>query len=106
MKRNFFRLLLSAVLMMCCTLSTWGDTIFFYTTNDGSPISINEGDVYDKYRNEYVTKHTYDRETNSGSITISGMEGAPSIPEKFFWDKDNLETIVIPNSIKTIGYYP
>ena len=105
MKTKITRLLLSAVLMMCCTLSTWGETVFYYTTNNGSRISINQGDAYDKTKGEYVTNHTYDPETNSGSITISGMGGASSIPEKFFWDKDNLETIVIPNSIRTIDYY-
>ena len=101
MKSNFTRLLLSAVLMMCCTVGAWAglgtppDDEIWYTSYDGNAL-----EPYDKN----VFGATYQSNTyNNGKGVIKFNGPVTQVGDYAFYDTD-LTSISLPNSVKSIGY--
>ena len=100
MRTKITRLLLSAVLMMCCTVSVWAglgtppDDEIWYTSSDGSVI-----DPYDKN----VFGATYQSNTyNNGKGVIKFNGPVTKVGDWAFYDAD-LTSMSLPNSVKSIG---
>ena len=103
MKPNFTRLLLSAVLMMCCTVSalaqlgTLPNDEIWYTTTDGNKCDPYKSDVFGAtiISNEYANGH--------GTIKFDG--NVTSIGASAFWFCKSLQSISIPSGVTSIGAY-
>ncbi|MCQ2129728.1 MAG: leucine-rich repeat domain-containing protein [Bacteroidaceae bacterium] len=105
MKRKITRLLLSAVLMMCCTVSalaqlgTPPNDEIWYTTTDGNTCTpYKDGvDVFGAtiISNKYENGH--------GTIKFDG--NVTGIGESAFEDCYGLNSVTIPNSVTGIGKY-
>ena len=97
------RLLLSAVLMMCCAVSalaqlgTPPNNEIWYTTTDGK--------ICDKFENRYfgveVTEHKYDP---NGHGTIKFKGDITRFGEYAFYLCANLASVIIPGSVTSIGF--
>ena len=102
MKRNFTRLLLSAVLMMCCTqlFAAVGDTFkdddFTYKITSEDDHTVEVAQNYSaKYSGRVYIEDNVQYNNTTYSVTSIGEQG--------FWGAD-LEEVVIPASITSIGY--
>ena len=101
MKTKITRLLLSAVLMMCCTVSalaqlgTLPNDEIWYTTTDGNKCDPYKSDVFGAtiISNEYANGH--------GTIKFDG--NVTSIGASAFWFCDLLQSISIPSGVTSIG---
>ena len=101
MKKNVFRLLLSAALLMCCTVSVWAglgtppDDEIWYTSYDGKVIAPN----YDNVFGASIESNTY----NDGKGVIKFDGPVTKVGDWAFYDTD-LTSMSLPNSVKSIGY--
>ena len=104
MKRNFFRLLLSAVLMMCCTVMAWADLgtppdyEIWYTTDNDKMLSDSKYKVGETLCNHKITAHDKD----NGHFYIRFDGNIDKIYENAFNDQDDITEISLPNSIVNI----
>ena len=107
MKRNFFRLLVSAVLMTCCTVMAWAglgtppdDEIWYTTIND----EILNADFSEVFGSEVIS-NTYE----NGKGVIKLEKPITKIGDHAFNGYSRishfaLKSISLPNSVKIIGY--
>ena len=101
MKRNFTRLLLSAVLMMCCVvmanaqLGTPPNNEIWYTTTDGKVCEPHKKDVF----GTSIISNTY--ENGHGTIKFNG--NVTTIGEQAFYKCSRLVSISMPNLVTEFG---
>ena len=101
MNRNILRLLLSAVLVMCCTMTTWAglgtppDNEIWYTSRDGNVIAP----YYDNVFGATIQSNTY----NDGKGVIKFNGPVTQVGDWAFY-KTKLTSMSLPNSVKSIGY--
>ena len=107
MKRNFFRLLVSAVLMTCCTVMAWAglgtppDDEIWYTTINDEILQAN----YDEVLGCKVISNTY--ENGKGVMRLDGpvtKVGDYAFTGYYTFNDTGLKSISLPNSVKSIGY--
>ena len=121
---NKLKLFLSAVLMMCCTVSalaqlgTPPNDEIWYTTTDGNKCNPSNSDVFgatiisNEYENGHGTIKFNGNVTSIGadafeycssltSITIPGS--VTSIRTYAFWQCSSLTSITIPSGVTSIG---
>ena len=102
MKRNIFRLLLSAVLMMCCTVSalaqlgTPPNNGIWYTTIGRNKCDPHKSDGF----GATIISNTYDA-NGHGTIKFNG--NVTSIGLAAFVECYHLISVTIPNSVTSIG---
>ena len=101
MKRNIFRVLLSAALLMCSTFSalaqlgTPPDNEIWYTSRDGNVIAP----YYDNVFGASIQSNTY----NDGKGVIKFNGPVTQVGDWAFYDTD-LTSMSLPNSVRSIGY--
>ena len=107
MKRNFFRLLVSAVLMTCCTVMAWAglgtppDNEIWYTTISDEILNADFSEVF----GSEVISNTYE----NGKGVIKLEKPITKIGDHAFngysrISYNALKSISLPNSVKIIGY--
>ncbi|MCQ2075623.1 MAG: leucine-rich repeat domain-containing protein [Bacteroidaceae bacterium] len=100
MKRNFTILLLSAVLMMCCTVSalaqlgTPPDNEIWYTTTDEKMCRPANTDDF----GTTIKSHKYE----NGLGVIAFDEAVTRIGDHAFWSNTSLQSISIPSGVTSI----
>ena len=129
MKTKITRLLLSAVLTMCCTVMAWADlgtppnNEIWYTTDNKSKLTAGKYDVgkplcgttitehgesdghyYIKFNAniEYIGENDFDNEDHITEVSLPNT--ITSIRDKAFNDCDGLVTFHMPNSVINLGY--
>ena len=101
MKRNIFRVLLSAALLMCSTFSalaqlgTPPDNEIWYTSRDGNVIAP----YYDNVFGASIQSNTY----NNGKGVIKFNGPVTQVGDWAFYGK-YLTSMSLPNSVRSIGY--
>ena len=107
MKRNIFRFLLSAVLMMCCTvgtnaqLGTPPNNEIWYLTKDGGMLDDSKYKVGKTFCGRTIIEHNPYKWFNKYIIKLS--DDVTEINDEAFYDEDDLTAVSFPNTVEWIG---
>ena len=107
MNRNILKLILSAVLVMCCTspalaqLGTPPDNEIWYMTKDGQKLDGSKYNVGQTLCGNTIHSQIPDYVGDYWIIEFSG--NVTEINDKAFYDEDDLTAISLPNTVVQIG---
>ncbi|MDO5343196.1 MAG: leucine-rich repeat protein, partial [Bacteroidia bacterium] len=105
MNRNIFKLLLSAVLIMCCTspalaqLDTPPNDEIWYLTKDGQKLDDSKYKVGKSFCGHTIISHDF----WFGKYIIKLNGDVTAISDEAFYDEDDLTAISFPNTVVWIG---
>lgn len=105
MKNGFFRLVLSAMLTMCCTigasaqLDTPPNDEIWYLTQDGGRLDDDNYDVGETLCGHTIISHDF----WFGKYIIKLSGDVTAINDEAFYDEDDLMAISLPNTVVQIG---